>query len=290
MEQFKIRASGAGDIVAKSGLTDVQLATVATSTARRNGEGKPLTDKMNMELDRLLYIQANPELPDGAKTYCKAWLKETIWKRRKELKNKYVDKGNRSEEDGFTLLCLELNLGMVYKNEEFFKNEHFCGTPDLIIQDYEVGDKGLLKEIGDGIVYDNKCSWDLDTFPMYETEIPNIGYWWQLQVYMALTGCKKAVLAYTLIDADFDLIQQATKWETNPEKIYQIVCNMVYSRKAFDEAYTELCPLARSLYFIEIPELKRLKTFSFDYDTEAIEFLKKRVEECRTYINSLLNK
>lgn len=271
---FKIRASGAGDIIAKSGLTDAQIATVTAYSARDKGEGKPLTDKMKAELTRLLEIQKNPELPDGAKTYCKKWLNETVWKRRKELKNKYVDKGNRSEEDGFTLLCLNLNLGMVYKNTEFFKSDHLMGTPDLI---------------HNGIVYDNKCSWDLDTFPMYEKELPDPRYWWQLQVYMELTGCKKAVLAYTLIDADYDLILQATKWETNAEKIYRTLVNMVYTKEIFDRYFEEFCPLATSDYFVEIPEEKRLKTFEFDYDAEAIEFLKKRVEECRTYINSLIN-
>lgn len=132
MEQFKIRASGGGEISAKSGLTEAQLKTVTDYSARDNGEGKPLTDKMKAELIRLLYIQKNPELPEGAKTYCKKWLNETIWKRRKELKNKFVDKGNRSEEDGFTLMAVELGMGMVYKNQSFFQSDHFCGTPDLI--------------------------------------------------------------------------------------------------------------------------------------------------------------
>jgi hypothetical protein len=271
---FKIRASGSGDISAKSGLTDSQIETVAAYSARRNGEGKALTDKMSKELDKLLYIQANPELPDGAKTYCEKWLNETIWKRRKELKNKYVDKGNRSEEDGFTLLCVERELGMVYKNVQFFQDDWFQGTPDLIHE---------------GIVYDNKCSWDLDTFPMYKKKNPNQGYWWQLQVYMELTGCRKAVLAYTLIDADLDLIKQAVKYETDPEKIYRTLVNMIYTRKAFYEAVAEFCPSAISNYFVEIPDDKRIKTYSFDYDSEAILFLRKRVEDCRTYINSLLN-
>lgn len=212
-------------------------------------------------------------LGETGKTYCKQWLKEQLYKRRKEIKSKYIDKGNRNEEDGFTLMATELNLGMVYKNMSFFQSDYFCGTPDLIHK---------------GIVYDNKCSWDLDTFPMFEDEIPNKDYWWQLQNYMELTGCKKAVLAYTLVDADDDLINQAVKWENDPEKIYRTICNMVYTKQGFEKAFNEYCPLATSDYFMEIPEKDRIKTYAFDYDPEAIKLLTSRVEECRTYINSLI--
>lgn len=212
-------------------------------------------------------------LGETGKTYCKEWLKEQLYKRQKDIKSKYIDKGNRNEEDGFTLMALELDLGMVYKNQSYFQSEHFCGTPDLI---------------HNGIVYDNKCSWDLSTFPMFETEIPNKDYWWQLQVYMELTGCRKATLAYTLIDADMDLINQAVRWEIDSEKIYQTICNMVYTKEAFSDYAKEFCPDAKSDYFIEIPESDRIKSFEFEYDSEAIEKLQERVQECRLYINSLL--
>jgi hypothetical protein len=273
---FKIRASGASDISARAGLTDKQTEKLQALIARKSGANgaKPLTENMEKELAELLFRKENPELPEGAKTYCENWLKETIWKRRKELKNKYVDKGNRSEEDGFTLLCVERELGMVYKNVEFFSDFWMQGTPDLV---------------HNGVVYDNKCSWDLSTFPMYKKENPDQGYWWQLQVYMALTGCKKAVLAYTLIDADRDLLLQATKHELDPERIYKTLTNMIYTKQAFEEAVKDFCPLATSDYFVEIPDSKRIKTYSFDYDPEAILFLRKRVEECQAYINSLLN-
>lgn len=212
-------------------------------------------------------------LGETGKTYCKQWLKQQLFKRRSEIKSKYIDKGNRSEEDGFTLMALQLELGMVYKNESYFQSEHFCGTPDLI---------------HNGIVYDNKCSWSLDTFPMFDDEIPNKDYWYQLQVYMHLTGCRKASLCYTLIDADYDLVSQAVKWITDPEKIYQTICNMVYTEQAFNEYVKEFCPGAKSDYFVEIPEANRIKSFEFEYDSEAIEKLKERVQECRLYINSLL--
>ncbi|WP_395805042.1 hypothetical protein [Daejeonella sp.] len=214
-------------------------------------------------------------LGETGKSFCKQWLKEHLYKRRPELKSKYIDKGNRLEDDGLTMAALELNLGMIYKNDEFFQDDFFCGTPDLI---------------HDGVVYDNKCSWSLDTFPMFESEIPNKDYYYQLQVYMHLTGCTKASLCYTLVDADYDLVSQAVKWLTDKESIYRTISNMVYTQKAFDEFKQEFCHDSKSYYFVEIPESDRLKVFSFDYDADVIAKLQERVQECQEYINSLLNK
>jgi len=211
-------------------------------------------------------------LGETGKSYCKQWLKETLYKRRTEIKSKYIDKGNRLEEEGFTLMALQLDLGMVYKNHEFFKDDYFCGTPDLI---------------HNGVVYDNKCSWSLDTFPMFESEIPNSDYFNQLQVYMHLTGCRKASLCYTLIDADIDLVMQAVKWTTEARNIFKTISNMVYTKSAFGEYIEEFCN-GFTGPFVEIPESDRIKTFEFEYDPQVIEKLQSRVVECREYINSLL--
>lgn len=205
-------------------------------------------------------------------TYLKQWLKEKLYNRREDIKSKYLSKGNQCEEDGFTLMATELNLGMVYKNIAKFENDFCTGVPDLIL------DK----------VYDDKNSWSLSTFPIFETEIPNNDYWWQGQVYMYLTGIKKYVLAYTLIDAPADLVAQAVKWMTDPEEIYKAISNMIYTEADFKQLCKEFCPLAESDYFIEIPECDRIKTFEFDYDEEAIKKLEGRVLECRIFLNNLI--
>jgi hypothetical protein len=124
---------------------------------------------------------------------------------------------------------------------------------------------------------------------MFESEIPNKDYYYQLQVYMHLTGCTKASLCYTLIDADYDLVSQAVKWLT-PNQIPKAIANMVYTQKTFDAFADEFCPGIIKSDFIEIPESDRLKVFSFDYDADVIAKLQKRVQECQEYINSLLNK
>lgn len=209
-------------------------------------------------------------------SYLESWLKEHLYKRRTEIKSKYLDKGNLSEEEGFTLAALQLDLGMVYKNTSLFQNDYMIGTPDLIVNE---------------TVYDIKCSWSLDTFPMFDKECPNKDYYYQLQSYMELIPeCNNAVLVYCLIDADITLIEQAVKWESDPEKIYRIICNMTYTQKAFDAYKQEFCHSSKSDYFVEIPEKDRIRTFAIPKDDKVISLIQDRVTESRTYINSLLNK
>ena len=79
MKQFKISCHSIKDIMAgEIGLTDVQLARLNELMERRLGNGKPLTDNMNNELDKLIYKRDNPQLPQGAITYCQDWLKSNL--------------------------------------------------------------------------------------------------------------------------------------------------------------------------------------------------------------------
>lgn len=211
-------------------------------------------------------------LGETGKTYCEQWLKQALYHRQPEIKSKYIDKGNSEEEAAFTLMACELNLGMVYKNHSYFKDNDMCGTPDLI---------------HDGIVYDNKCSWSLDTFPLFDKEISNKDYWWQLQVYMHLTGCDKAVLAYTLLDAPLHIVEQAVKWIAEPDKIYKVINELVYSKAYFDELKARFCPESTKDYFVEMPESLRIKTFEIAKDMESISSIVARVVQCRDYIAGL---
>lgn len=208
-------------------------------------------------------------------SYLEQWVKEYLYHRRPDPKSKYLTKGNVQEEDGFTLMAVQKNLGMVYKNTKLFEDDYMKGTPDLIVN---------------GVVYDNKCSWSLDTFPMFDKEVPNKDYWWQLQSYMELTGCDNAVLVYTLIDADESEIERQVKWETDPEKIYKVINELVYTQEYFDTLVDRFCPTATSDYFVPIPDEQRIKSFDIPKDKKAILDLQHRVDECRTYINNLTSK
>lgn len=144
-------------------------------------------------------IMTNPRvktelLSETTKTYVFDWLKENIYGYRKELNNKYVTKGLELEDEAIDKAIELLDLPFTLKNEQFYENEYFTGTPDLIIKD---------------TVYDIKCSWSAFTFPLFEEKIPNINYKYQVNVYMHLLGLKKAKVIYVLLNTPDSLLN----WE-----------------------------------------------------------------------------
>jgi len=215
------------------------------------------------------------ELPEGAKTHCKKWLKEFLFKRREELKNKYVAKGNESEEDGFTLMAVQLKLGMVYKNTEKRRNDFASGECDLH---------------HNKVTYDNKCSWSLDTFPMFETEIPDPKYWWQLQNYSTLWPSEKLWLCYTLISSSFEAFEDAVRYKPDHNERYKMAERMVYSKAEFELMQHHFFSDATLDTFVEIPEEKRIKSFEFEPDSDAQKLIETRSYMCREYIYQLLIK
>jgi hypothetical protein len=267
---FKIRASATLEICAgEIGLTEKQQLEFDTLLAR----SKAMTDIMAAKLIAYHYKIANPELPEGAKTHCKKWLKEKQYRRRGDIKSKYIDKGNTSEEDGFTLMAVQLGLGMVHKNTQLHQNDYIIGTDDIF---------------AGGIVYDNKCSYTLDSFPMYEFEIPDQKYEWQINSYADLRGCENGVLAYTLIDAPIEIVEREVKWIMKPNDIYRKLCELVYTKDYFDTLVQRFCPDATYTYFVEIPEADRIKAFNIKFDIGKRDKTYQRVIMCREYIINLL--
>jgi hypothetical protein len=186
-------------------------------------------------------IMTNPrskseKLSDTCKTYLEEWVKENIYGVRKNIKSKYLTKGISVEDEAIEYYSEIEKLGFVLKNQDRFEDDFFTGTPDLIVGD---------------TVYDFKSSWDCFTFPLFDTE-PDKSYWMQLQVYMELTGLRKAKLVYTL--------------QNTPDELM------------FDEP----------MDYSNVPSHLRIKEFSFDYDPEFIELVKQRVVECREHVNNNL--
>lgn len=175
-------------------------------------------------------------LSETTKSYVYDWLKESIYKVRKQINSKYLSKGISLEDEAIDTAINLLDLPFAIKNEKFFEDDYFCGTPDLLV---------------DEVVYDIKCSWDCFTFPLFDEEIPTKDYFYQLQVYMHLTGLKKASLVYVLLNTPQELTYE-------PQNDYS-----------------------------EIDAKYKIKRFDIEYQAEVIEELKTRVNNVREFIKTI---
>lgn len=262
LPEFKISCHSIGKIMAgEIGLTDKQHAKLAELEARELPGAKPLTENMKKELSGLKFKKENPELPQGAKTYCKEWLKRKWFNRKKEFKAIVIEKGLQVEP--LTIKFLGVALGMdLQKNEDYFYNEYIHGSPDVLLPE---------------IVRDVKSSWDLFTFPMFDDQIPDDDYWWQLQGYMIILGLKKAALDYVLIDTPMPLVL------TDINKLrYQAGGT---AEEWTLEKYEALYPNYR---FDDIPAKMRIKTFEFNFEPSIEQAINERVIMCRKYIAELI--
>ncbi len=258
---FKIRASQVGQIMGKlsGGITDKQAEDLKKLQAKP-AEGKgSITAKQKETLQELLSKKDTVKgLPKGCKTYLKGWVKEQIYGRRKEIKSKHMDKGNICEDEAIEMLIDHYQLGYNEKNEAYYKNEWMTGTPDLVYPKK---------------VYDTKCSYDMGTFPLFETDI-NKDYWWQLQGYMELLDISKAGLVYALVNTPDHIVDMEIRQKT-------------YGMVNEHDIETKACDIRAFHNYDNIGMEYRIKKYDFDRDEQAIMAVKDRVTMCRNYISEI---
>lgn len=190
------------------------------------------------------------QLSKTAQSYVETWIKEQIYKRRKVVTTKYMDKGNMVENESIQFAGRVLNADIT-KNEQKYEDGFLIGTPDVITDDY---------------VIDVKNSWDCFTFPLFFENVPNKDYFYQAQGYLALTGLSHYKLIYTLLDTPDSLIEREFKYAS--ELDYDTFAKD-YRYNGIDEAY-------------------RIKIFEIERDDDVIDAIDERVKECRLYIENLL--
>ena len=176
-------------------------------------------------------------LSQTTKSYLEEWVKEQIYGVKKQINSKYIQKGLALEDTAIEFYSVAENKSFMIKNLDHFEDDFFTGTPDCIFED---------------VVYDFKTSWDCYTFPLFD-EVPDMGYYYQLQVYMHLMDLKKAKLVYTLQDTPDYLTYEEPVSYSHVENKY------------------------------------RIKEFDIDYDPAVIETAKAKIIECRDYVKELLS-
>ena len=195
------------------------------------------------------------KLGETTKTYCETWLKEQLYNRKEEFVSKYTMKGQIAEDHSIDFIAEQLNMFMLRKNETHFENEYLTGTPDVITADFLI---------------DVKNSWDIFTFPLFETECPKSDYYWQAQGYMHLTNKTDYKLIYVLSDTPDHLIESEMRKYNY----------MTGAETTFEEWHARMT-------YSDIPDRLKIKIFEIKRNDEDIARIVERVKECREYIETL---
>lgn len=199
-------------------------------------------------------------LSQTAKTYIEELAKEHLFGIKKVFKSRYTDKGNEVEEKAIELTEDVLGFEFLTKNEDYYQNDYIKGTPDIITT---------------SLVIDVKSSWSGDTFPFFESELPNKDYYYQVMGYMWLTGKKNALISYCLINTPEEIVNdeiRRTAWGK-------------YEIEPSEETIRDVMALHS---FDHIPKDRRVKAFHVEYNEGVVNEMKTRIEHCRTYFNELI--
>jgi hypothetical protein len=193
-------------------------------------------------------------LSETAKTYLRELWIEKTYNRRKDITNKFIEKGLLNEETSIDFASL-LHNELYEKNEKLYASDYFTGTPDIISGEY---------------IIDIKSSFDIFTFA--KAELTDL-YYHQLNVYMELTGLRKSKLIYCLTDAPEATIQRELKTAQYKLQVTELPELEAKLRK-------EMC-------YSDIPLDKKVKVFEIEYSEADIKKLQGKVEKAREYFAGL---
>jgi hypothetical protein len=199
-------------------------------------------------------------LSQTAKTYIEELAKEHLFGIKKVFKSRYTDKGNEVEEKAIELTEEVLGFEFLTKNEKYFENDYIKGTPDVITT---------------SLIIDVKSSWSGETFPFFESELPNKDYYYQVMGYMWLTGKQNALISYCLINTPEEIVNdeiRRTAWGK-------------YEIEPSEETIREVQSVHN---FNHIPKDRRVKAFHVEFNEGVINEMKTRIDECRKYFNTLI--
>jgi hypothetical protein len=198
-------------------------------------------------------------LSQTAKSYIEDLFNESEFGYRKEFSSRYTDKGLEMEDDAIQFASEQFDWEFVVKNTERFTNDYITGEPDINT---------------DLLLADIKCSWSLDTYPMFEAEMKNKDYYWQLQGYMWLTGKTEAELVYCLMNTPLQIVEDEVRrahWKAG----------------LIDEDIDLRHEVQLKHNYDNIPSKLRVKRYIIERDEKAIEKIIEKVEIAREYYKML---
>lgn len=188
---------------------------------------------------------------------------------KKDISNKYTEKGNYCEPEGLEMISQFTGL-QVDKNELTFENEYLIGTPDSLVIDRQ-------------IIFDNKSSWDWLTFlSNIDGELDNT-YYCQMQGYLDLLQWDTGYIAYTLIDTP-----ESIRNDLKRQLFYK--SNGKYLTEESPAFLREWEQKESNLIFSNRPLEERILLFEVKKDEEYLEKARKKVEKSRIFLQEFNEK
>jgi len=209
------------------------------------------------------------ELSETAKTHLIEIYALEKYNFKKDISNKYTEKGNICEPEGLELIGDHTGLP-IEKNEEVFFNDYFVGTPDAILPDHR-------------LIFDNKCSFDWVTFlSNIDGELDNT-YYCQMQGYLELLKMDTGYIAYTLIDTP-----ESIRNDLKRQLFYK--SNGKYLTEESPAFLREWEAKERNLIFSNYSSDQRILLFEVKKNEEYLEKARKKVEKCRNFLQEFHDK
>ena len=192
---------------------------------------------------------------------------QEVYGRKVDITTAAMEKGKQVEPDSIAMLSV-LEAKLYYKNEERMEDEWFCGHPDLFSEDGQ--------EVGD-----IKSSWSLDSFMPKLIEEPDKAYIAQLNVYYALTNATGGFLAYCLVSAPSNILEQEKR---------ALLFKMNVVSEFSPEYLKAAAELEHLLTFDDIHIQERVIKIPIPRDEELIDRMKKKVPIMREWLKNFHGK
>ncbi len=185
---------------------------------------------------------------------------------RRDISNKYTNKGNICEPKAIEQLSRFIGIPME-KNEEVFSNEHFIGTPDVKVPTRK-------------ILFDTKCCYDWITLleNVEGADPENIR---QMEGYLDLLGYEKAYIVKILLDHPEE--------EIDREK-YRLFNAGNYISDESPDFLRKWQEREKTMRFEQFPLQDRILIFEVLPNPEYIEKVKQKVEKSRLFLQDFHKK
>jgi hypothetical protein len=305
--EILFRCSSLGKIMAegRSALTDNQRVKL-TELEMKMGR----TAKQETEMQRLIYKRDHPELPVGVRKHLWDIYISKRYGRREDIENKFLDKGHEREEDSITLYS-RVTKTFFSKNDQRLSNDYITGEPDLWIG--RDNDKNMWNILRALKITDTKTSWSMNTWGRAQQEPLDDDWEWQMHGYMWLTGAEEADVALCLVNGTAMAIMNEKRIasyrypgiDVDQDPGYKKKCRQIELNHIFDiDAFVKENPFYQLDYFStvegrerlsaveawkadgrDIPFRERCYIFNVKRDEGKIEKIKKRISECREFMN-----